>query len=381
MAETISMDIGIASAGAPSPQPDYNQQATRVRLLAAKSGLDLAWVWGAPMLKAASSALLLLLLFLVALSCMARERGLAFQTVDITIVLEGERQPYLKQVTIRLQDEWGSAVRVETTTRGSAQFLVNPGVYRLTVTGPEIDTYDDEFTVTEGLGVQRTVYVEAKRWLTASRPKQTAEPADTASLQVPRKAEKELQKARKAIEKRDWQRAGALLRNAIGIYPRYDAAYAMLGEMELLTGDGAGGRRDLETAIRLNPNNAEACRKLAEILVAESKYAEAEPLLQASLRQHPADAWALSYAALGELVQGKLQEAVATAQKVHTLPHREYASAHLIAARALEGLHRLSEAAAEYQLYLAEAPKGGNVQRARAALQRLSNVAAAAPHK
>jgi len=328
------------------------------------------------MLKAASSALLL---FLVALPCMARERGPAFQTVGITILLEGERQPYLKQVTIRLANEWGSTVGGETTTRGSAQFLLIPGIYRLTITGPEIDTYDDEFTVNEGLWVQRTVYVQPRRRLTASRPKQTAEPTDRATLQVPRKAEKELQKARQAMEKRDWQRAGALLRNAIGIYPRYDAAYAMLGEMELLTGDGARGRRDLEAAVRLNPNNAEAARKLAEILVAESKYAEAEPLLQASLRQHPADPWALSYAALGELVAGRLQEALASAQKVHSLPHQEFASAHLIAARALETLRRLPAAAAEYQLYLAEAPNGGNAESARAALQRLSLPAAIAP--
>jgi predicted Zn-dependent protease len=144
-----------------------------------------------------------------------------------------------------------------------------------------------------------------------------------------------------------------------------------LGELELLMGDPAGGRRDLETATRLNPYHAEASRRLAEILVGENRYTEAEPLLQVSLRKHPDDPWALSYAALGELQQRKLEEAAATARKVHSLPHQQYASAHMIAARALELLNFPDQAAAEYNTYLAEAPAGDNAERARAALKRL----------
>jgi len=326
------------------------------------------------MLKPRLSALLLLL---AAIPCVAQRHGFV-APLDIMVVLEGQREPYTHEITVTLQDDWGDIEGVQTTTRGFVQFLVGTGLHRLTIRGPEIEAYYDEFTLYPGPSSIRTIQVEPKRSLSASKQKQSAEPVDSTRLQVPRKAENEFARARSAMEKKNWQQAASHLQKAIGLYPQYDRAYAALGELELQAGDRAAGRRNLEAAIRLNPNNAEACRGMAEILVAENKYAEAEPLLQASLRKHPADAWALSYAALGELVQGRLQEAVATAQKVHSLPHQAFASAHLIAARALESLHRLGAAAAEYQLYLAEAPNGGNAERARAALQRLSLPAAIA---
>src|SRR5207245_330041 len=145
-----------------------------------------------------------------------------------------------------------------------------------------------------------------------------------------------------------------------------------LGEVELQMKDREAGRRDLQKAIQLNSTNVPACRKLAELFIGENNYAAAEPLLHISLRDQPLEPWALSYAALGELVQGRFADAVANAQKVHTVFHRGFESAHMIAAQALEMLHRPAEAGAEYQLYLSEAPKGQNAERARSALQRLS---------
>ncbi len=91
------------------------------------------------------------------------------------------------------------------------------------------------------------------------------------------------------------------------------------------------------------------------------------------LRSHPDDAWALSFAALGQFTEGKFEEAAASARRVHILPHQEYASAHMIAGRALERLRRPEVAATEYRLYLAEAPNGPNAEHARAALARLAS--------
>jgi len=137
-------------------------------------------------------------------------------------------------------------------------------------------------------------------------------------------------------------------------------------------GEREEGRRDLQKAIQLNRNNTPACRRLAELFIAENNYVAAEPLLQTSLRDRPLDPWALSYAALGELQQDRFADALANAQKVHTVAHQGFESAHLIAAQALESLKRPAEARAEYQLYVSEAPTGQHVERAKTALQRLS---------
>src|SRR5262249_54943637 len=199
------------------------------------------------------------------------------------------------------------------------------------------------------------------------------EAVSSGQLQAPKNAVKELEKAQAALRKNNRREAEERLRKAISLYPRYDDAFSTLGELELQNGDREGARRDLTKALQLNPRHAVAAHTLGQILVAEAQYAEAEPFLQVWLRSHPGDTWALSFAALGQMTQGKYQEAAAAAQRVHSLPHQEYASAHVIAGRALEHLGRGDDAAAEYRLYLAEAPNGPNAGQARTALARVAS--------
>ena len=64
---------------------------------------------------------------------------------------------------------------------------------------------------------------------------------------------------------------------------------------------------------------------------------------------------------------------MSTAHRLHLLEHAQYTLVHLIAARALENLKRLDEAAAEYRLYLQESPAGPAAASAQARLQALQN--------
>jgi len=293
--------------------------------------------------------------------------------IDIVIMLEGEREPYNKSVTVTLRDGWGNIEGGATTDKGYVQFIANgDGLHRLLIVGPEIEMYDEEFTL-ETPEHTHTVFVQPRRTTIKVGVPKAGEAVSSGQLQAPKNAVKELEKAQAALRKNNRREAEERLRKAISLYPRYDDAFSTLGELELQNGDREGARRDLTKALQLNPRHAVAAHTLGQILVAEAQYAEAEPFLQVWLRSHPGDTWALSFAALGQMTQGKYQEAAAAAQRVHSLPHQEYASAHVIAGRALEHLGRWDDAAAEYRLYLAEAPNGPNAGQARTALARVAS--------
>jgi len=294
--------------------------------------------------------------------------------VDVVIMLEGEREPYNKPVTVTLRDAWGNVERASSTDKGFVQLVANSaGLHRLLIVGPEIEMYDEDLSLDGTFEPTRTVFVQPRRAVIKIANPKAGETVPSVRLQVPKNAAREFEKARNAWRKHNRSEAKEHLKSAIRLYPRFDDAFSALGEMELQEGDHEAARRDLAAALQLNPNHAEAARNLGQILVAETKYAEAEPLLQVWLRSHPGDAWALSFAALGQMTQEKFEEAAASAQKVHSLPHQEFASAHLIAGRALEHSRRFDAAAAEYRLYLAEAPNGPNAGPARAALARLAS--------
>ena len=293
--------------------------------------------------------------------------------VAFVIMLEGEREPYNKPVTVTLRDGWGNVEGAASTDKGYIQLIANGGgVHRLVIAGPEIEMYDEEFTLDATTELTRTVVVQPRPLVTNATSSKPGEAVSASRLQAPKRAVKEFQKAQDASRKNNRPEAEEHLRRAIRLYPRYDDAFSSLGDLELQDGNREAALRDLATALQLNPNHADAAHQLGQIRVAEAKYAEAEPMLQVWLRSHPGDAWALSYAALGQLTQGKFELAAASAQKVHSLPHQEFASAHLIAGRALEHLRHWDDAAAEYRLYLSEAPNGPNAEQAHTSLMRLA---------
>jgi len=204
-----------------------------------------------------------LLLVFVILPCVAQRGGGGTVNLQLMIVLDGERQPYNKEITVTVFDGWGVVEQALTVKQGMVEFFIPPGVHRLSIAGPEIEQYYDEFNLDLEPARMRTIQVEPKRKLTT---KQHAEgTVASVRLNIPKKAEKEFERAQNAWKKKKWSDAKTHLQNAISIYPQYDAAYAALGAVELQMGEREDGRRDLQKAIQLNRNNTPACRRLAEL--------------------------------------------------------------------------------------------------------------------
>jgi tetratricopeptide (TPR) repeat protein len=314
-------------------------------------------------------AQLAILILLTGLPALAQMGTVAFQ---IVIVREGEKMPLQEQVTVTLRNDWGDMVGSRDITNGFTTFDVRPGLHRLTISGPGIETYFSDFTIGQAPSWSETVYVRPKK--TAVVRTNSTQPVPAVRLNIPRKAQAEYRKAETALGKNDAETARLHLNQAVALYADYDLAYFELGKLELAAGHRDLAESNFQRAAKVNDAFAEAQRELAKILLADKNYAAAEPALLAALRTEPSDLWTLSFLALTEYELGKFAEAVSCASRVHAGKHVGYASAHLIAAMSLEGLHRPEDAVAEYRQYLAEDPTGSNALRASQALTRLGGI-------
>jgi tetratricopeptide (TPR) repeat protein len=313
---------------------------------------------------------LAILILLAALPLLAQMDQGGRVVLQLMIVLEGEKLPTQEQITVTLMDGWGNVVIAQDTKTGFVQFDIRSGLHRLTITGPNIETYFGEFIIGNTPTWSETIQLQPRK--TKLTEKTSTQPVPAVRLKISGKAKDEYHKAEKALKKNDVDSAKLHLKQAIGFYPKYDLAYFALGKLELDAGHRDVAKADFEQAVKLNDAFVDAQRELAKILLAEKNYAGAEPALLAALRSDPGDLWTLSFTALTELELGKYAEALACVSRVHSVKHEGYASVHLIAAKSLEVLHRLDEASAQYRLYLSEDPNGSNADRARQGLARLS---------
>ena len=192
-----------------------------------------------------------------------------------------------------------------------------------------------------------------------------------ANLNVPAAAKKEYEDGTRAFTRGEWSKASGHFGRATVLYPDYSLAYNAMGVVYLKTSDRELARQSFEKAISIDKQFAPAYVNLAKIAFQDKKYDETESLVLKSFSTEQATPEELTLLAAAELLSGKYDEAVANARKVHAIPHKGYASAHYLAARALEAKNLSSEAAEEYEILLQEAPDDPNAVHAREALVRL----------
>ena len=293
--------------------------------------------------------------------------------VKVYIDVMTQRAP--SGITVQLLDGFGS-VELEGHTDGSGQwqFTILSGEHSLHVFGRGIEDYNTDLQILP-VEMHKTVnlIVHAKNSPGSDNGVSSGSATVSAhNLNIPNKAQQEFERGSSALGHQDWPGAKKHFEAAVAVFPEYELAYNGLGAAALASGDMAAARPAFEKAIALNKNFAEAYRNLARVAFAEHNYEEADTLLTQSLVIEPSNVRALTYAANAELITHKYKEAIEHAQKVHTIPHEGLASAHIVAARALEATQKPEEAVKEYKLYIDEDPKGRDVPMARDAITRLS---------
>ncbi len=334
---------------------------------------------------------LLLPLVLLGLPLQA-QHGQTEGPTDIQVrVTFDDSRPAGEQLRVDLSNASGILMsQAFTDSSGRALLQVqSQGGYMVKVTGPGIeDGASESFEVFNCPShCTRQVFLRVKAKAApgeSTATRSTGKPdnpavTSAAELRVPQNARKAFDQGMTAWQKRDYQQAAEKFEKAVAEYPEYDTAYNNLGVMYAHLGQNDKAIAAFRHSVELNDKNADADRNLARMLIRQKDYPQAEALLKKSLSVAPTEAATLTMLVMAEVEDGKLDEALKDAQKVHALPHDGYAVVHYIAGEVLEEKHQNAEATVEYNLYLKEAPNGPDAAQVKSALQRLSATASAAP--
>jgi tetratricopeptide (TPR) repeat protein len=320
---------------------------------------------------------LLLLPFLCLLVSPAIAQTLS-GNVHVHVTYPDDRAPGI-QMKVALIGDGNQIAETFTNDQGQAQFVnVAVGNYQVSVSGSGIQTTtSDTFEVDARKGTQ-SVFVRVKPAETADTKTVKGASATVAAndLKVPRKASQAFDKATKLIAKQQWQPAIDQLNKALALYPSYAEGYNNLGVVYARLGDTAKEREAFQRATAANNHFAPAFVNLARLEMKQHNFAAAEADLNKAASADPTDVRTLALLAQAQLLDVHYEDAIASARKVHSLPHNSYALVHYVAARACERLHRLSEAVSELGLFLSEEPTGERASAARhemAALQHQLN--------
>jgi Flp pilus assembly protein TadD len=298
-------------------------------------------------------------------------------------VTDTNDRPLGMQVHVQLVATGSAAVDREayTNNEGMADFvLVGVGTYHLIVSGDGLERTDSgTFEVDERKTTQMQ-YVRVKRTSDTEQSGAGGPAVNLRDLNVPEAASKEFDQASQAMGQQDWSKAVAHLNRAVAIYPKYVEGYSNLGAAYQHLGDAVQERQALQKAIDLDGHFSPALMNLGMLSIIEKKYPEAEDLLGRGSTVDPGNPQILMLLAQAQLLGGHFDQAVASKDKLHALPHHEkYAKVHYIAARALEHENRAPEAAAELQTLLTEQPEGPLADAVRRELTTLHMLNADVP--
>ena len=253
-----------------------------------------------------------------------------------------------------------------TDDLGSAEFRVGPGTYRIRISGMDVEeTTSDVISIYPRQGQHLEVLTVQRKPVEGGGATSTAGTVSMVDLNVPRKAEKELEKGIRAAEDKSLQKAEEHFRKAIELHAGYATAHNHLGVVMMQTGRPAEGRAAFARAVELNDSYGSAHVNMAKVLFGEKNTQAAEEHLQKAAKTDPLNVEILTLLANAQLINGKYEDAAANARKVHQLPHDQFAVVHYVAARALENAQQQTEAVVEYTMYLKEAPQGALAEQSR----------------
>jgi Flp pilus assembly protein TadD len=260
-----------------------------------------------------------------------------------------------------------------TSSSGTVEFEgLGPGNYHVRVSGPGIKTTESDTVVVQGTTVFEsvTVVVQEAEQGSAGGPSVAA-----VDLNVPKEAAKEYDRGNQEMAHKNWNKAIDHFNKAITIYPQYSSAYNNLAACYEQLGKKDQQREALQKAISANDHCVPAMVNLAYLAVDDHNLPEAVILLNKAAAADPNYVEALVLQARVDFMQGRYDDAISEARKVHSLPHQRFAIVHYTAAGALERENRLPEAIAELQLYLKEEPSGprsDSIRKTIAAFQKQS---------
>jgi hypothetical protein len=275
------------------------------------------------------------------------------------------------QIHVQLQDPTaGTLQELAPGSDGQLRMMVcKNSIYRLRITGPAIEeTIVD--SVQPGNG-DRMLTVVLHRKLTGEDRKTQPTTISATRLNVPKKARKEMKKGDAALKKGRLEEARKYYERAVEIYPQFEEAENNLGIVLMQEGKTAEGKKSFQRSVAINPRYASGYLNLAKIAFDDKRYNDAESLARQALTTEPLNPGALFLAAESAFFKGEYSDTVSYSRTLHSLPHKQYALAHFLAAKSLEAENQPAQAMTEYRMFLEEDPSDPNAARARELLMLL----------
>jgi tetratricopeptide (TPR) repeat protein len=279
--------------------------------------------------------------------------------IQVRLVTD-DNHPLNRMVQVELLQGGGGFVieQARSNSDGTAT-LAKPaggaGSFRIRVSGMGIEeTTSDLFTI----DAMDSSHFEVIKVKITNPDAGVTMPGGVASANdygIPGKARKEFDAGAASLHAADWKEAEKHFDAAIKQYPKFDR----------------GAKEAFSKAIELNDHNADALRDLGRMDEDAQQWAEAETLLTKSVAVDPSSAAALTLLAMAQIQQHKVDDAIASASRVHALSHKAYAVAHLILAMAYEAKSQKDQAIAEYKLFIEEEPSGVRTESAKKELAKL----------
>ena len=260
-----------------------------------------------------------------------------------------------------------------TNRDGGARVHLRAGAYKVQVFSNDIET--DSATATFQVYPGETSsneYVTVRHKVNAS----DARPISATALQIPDNAREAFAKGMRDLHSSKNGSAKKHLQQAVKIFPRYGEALNVLGVLAMQEKDVATAEQLFRQAIAADPDITLPLINLSRIFLQRREYPAGEQLVNRAVQLDPRNPEALALQAYFALLQNHFDDAIAVANRVHGLEHKQYASVHFMAAKAYERKHRNDDAAGEYRLYLQEAPDGPSVAQAKSALNALQGLRA-----
>jgi tetratricopeptide (TPR) repeat protein len=287
-------------------------------------------------------------------------------SVSVHVVDPNDR-PMKQGVRVRLLTQgMGNAIEEGYTDQGGEVRFngVEPGTYHVLVSGQGVvDTDSGSFDV-DRRKLSQTLFVRVPFAQGTADVSSDAPTVDVSLLQAPKKARREYQTGHDLLLQREWTKAAEHLRKAIEIAPNLISAYNDLSVAYSQLHDVEQERATLNRALQLSPNQPQVLRNRA-LLAARQNDADSVGWLTKASAAAPHDADLLVVLARAEFSLGQYDDVVAIAQRIHELPHSQYAAIHYVAARALENEHKATEAAGQLRVFLEEESHGPRAEAAR----------------
>lgn len=191
-----------------------------------------------------------------------------------------------------------------------------------------------------------------------------------ASLQVPKDAAKEFEKAHQARQKKKFDEAIARLRKATDIYPKYAEAFNEMGLVYRNQNQNEEAQKAFESAIAADPVWVASYLNLAQLQLAANQIPQ---LLETSgrvLRLDPTLGPAYFFQSVANFSLGHMDEAEKSALEADRQDHTQVPQVHLVLARIYQSRGNRADYVKQLRTFLKENPDAPIAAKIRAEIEQ-----------